>query len=473
MPQFRVLIVDDSAFMRAVIKDLIEEDSAFEIAGMARTGREAIEAAARLKPDVMTLDLEMPEMNGLEALGPIMAARPLPVIMFSGISEEHTAQTIAALQQGAFDFIRKPSASSPPGEIGMIGKLLREKLHTAVLIRERLQRQHSVRAIQPSATEDGQVRSPLQSASLFKPLEADREAKTRLPLRKEGDKQAAEKLSAGEAGQRSSEKPAGRKQDAPAKGIRQAIDPLQSGLGAAKLETAATSVDQALLKQQRSGNGSMRLNLEADAAPAVRAVSKPSTAFTQLIAVGTSTGGPRALHELLAGMPADLPAPVLIVQHMPPRFTASLAKRLDSSGPLRVFEAKDGQRVQSGEAYLAPGGNHMELSRDERGYFIRLTQNDPVSGHRPSVDVLFRSLVPFTELKRHAVILTGMGSDGSRGMLELRDSGAASTIAEAEETSIVYGMPRSAVENGSCRTVLPLPLIARELAGRCLNELSR
>ncbi|OXM16003.1 protein-glutamate methylesterase/protein-glutamine glutaminase [Paenibacillus herberti] len=469
MPQFRVLIVDDSAFMRAVIKDLIEEDSAFEIAGMARTGREAVEAAARLKPDVMTLDLEMPEMNGLEALGLIMAARPLPVIMFSGISEEHTAQTIAALQQGAFDFIRKPSASSPPGEIGMIGKLLREKLHTAVLIRDRLQRLHSVGAIQPSATEDQQVKNPLQSASLFNPREADGEAKIRRPLRKEGDKQVAEKSSANsvEASQSSSEKTAGRRQGAPAKGIRQPVDPLQSGIGAAKLEIAAKSADQAPSKQQRSGSGSLRPNQVADATPAVPALSKPSTAFTHLIAVGTSTGGPRALHELLAGMPADLPAPVLIVQHMPPRFTASLAKRLDSSGPLRVFEAEDGQRVQSGEAYLAPGGNHMELSRDERGYFIRLTQSDPVSGHRPSVDVLFRSLVPFTELKRHAVILTGMGSDGSKGMLELRDSGAASTIAEAEETSIVYGMPRSAVENGSCRTVLPLPMIAKELASRC------
>ncbi|CDN42516.1 hypothetical protein BN871_BL_00010, partial [Paenibacillus sp. P22] len=138
MEKFRILIVDDSAFMRAIIRDLILKDPAFEVAGTAATGKEALEAARLLAPDAMTMDLEMPEMNGLEALVAVMESRPLPVIMFSGISEEHTSLTIAALQQGAFDFIRKPSPASPPGEIETIGRLLREKLHTALQFRGRL-----------------------------------------------------------------------------------------------------------------------------------------------------------------------------------------------------------------------------------------------------------------------------------------------------------------------------------------------
>ncbi|MCM3745991.1 chemotaxis-specific protein-glutamate methyltransferase CheB [Paenibacillus pasadenensis] len=473
MPQFRVLIVDDSAFMRAVIKDLIEADPAFEIAGMASTGKEAIEAVLRLKPDVMTLDLEMPEMNGLEALGPIMAAYPLPVIMFSGISEEHTSQTIAALQQGAFDFIRKPAASSPPGEIGTIGRLLREKLHTAVLIRERLQRQHSALR-QPPGGADALL--PKSALSKAKPDAGPAPGSART-AGKAGSK-AAQPDNAAAHASKITEEADPRKKPA-AGGAKVSAD--QTGSRPERLaqagKEAAGAAEQARRETAAARQPGRKDGLERhDAAFAQTPAVKPAagtTAFNHLIAVGTSTGGPRALHELLAGIPAELQEPVLMVQHMPPRFTASLAKRLDAAGPLRVFEAADGQRVRSGEAYLAPGGRHMELARDELGYFIRLTQNDPVSGHRPSVDVLFRSLVPFTELKRHAVILTGMGSDGSRGMLELKESGAASTIAEAEDSCVVYGMPRSAVENGSCQTVLPLPLIAGELYSRCSGGSAR
>ncbi|MGN7453804.1 chemotaxis-specific protein-glutamate methyltransferase CheB [Paenibacillus pasadenensis] len=439
MSPYRVLVVDDSAFMRAVIKDLIEEDPAFEVAGMARNGVEAIEAASRLDPDAMTLDLEMPEMNGIDALEAIMASNPLPVIMFSGISEEHTSLTIAALQQGAFDFIRKPAASSPPGEISTIGRLLREKLHTAVLIRERIRRQHEEAALAAERAKTAKPRQPDRRSSV--PAAGAGKGGTELPA--------------------AAAKPAGRTAGSPS--------------AAPKLPTAKP--------EKPAGLPSARPRPEAGAEPKAGrpAASKPlrpaatagaaagSRNFEHLIAVGTSTGGPRALQELIAGLPEDLPAPVLIVQHMPPRFTASLAKRLDGAGPLTVHEAVDGQPVMTGHVYLAPGGNHMRLDRDERGYFIRLSQDEPVSGHRPSVDVLYRSLVPHGGLKRHGVILTGMGSDGAKGMLELKESGAASTIAESEESCVVYGMPRSCVENGSCVTVLPLSSIAKELSVRCLG----
>ncbi|QJC52268.1 chemotaxis response regulator protein-glutamate methylesterase [Paenibacillus albicereus] len=440
MSPYRVLVVDDSAFMRAVIKDLIEEDPAFEVAGMARNGIEAVEAASRLNPDAMTLDLEMPEMNGIDALEAIMASNPLPVIMFSGMSEEHASLTIAALQQGAFDFIRKPAASSPPGEISTIGRLLREKLHTAVLIRERIRRQQKeaeLAAAQAKAAVPPQPEKPAAPAADRGAREAER---AKAPAKRSGTAPGAPSAPAPKRAAPKLDKPAG----------REAVPP--------QSEAAAGRPARGLAPSRPP---------KPPAAP--KGAEAGSRAFKHLIAVGTSTGGPRALQQLIAGLPEDLPAPVLIVQHMPPRFTASLAKRLDAAGPLAVHEAVDGQPVRAGHVYLAPGGNHMRLDRDEQGFVIRLSQDEPVSGHRPSVDVLYRSLVPHGALKRHGVILTGMGSDGAKGMLELKDSGAVSTIAESEESCVVYGMPRSCVENGSCDTVLPLASIAKELAVRCLG----
>ncbi|MDG0793563.1 CheB methylesterase domain-containing protein [Cohnella ginsengisoli] len=192
--------------------------------------------------------------------------------------------------------------------------------------------------------------------------------------------------------------------------------------------------------------------------------SRQTDAFTDIVAIGTSTGGPRALHEVLSAIPASFPAPILIVQHMPPKFTHSLAQRLDSCSAIEVREAADGDRVLPGQAYLAPGGKHLKLIKEAGGgYRIGLTEEDPVSGHRPSVDVMFGSLVGRRELRRHAVLMTGMGSDGAKAMKALREDGAATLIAEAEETCVVYGMPRSAMECGAAQTAVPLHRIAPEL----------
>jgi two-component system chemotaxis response regulator CheB len=196
---------------------------------------------------------------------------------------------------------------------------------------------------------------------------------------------------------------------------------------------------------------------------------EPAASFRHLVAIGTSTGGPRALHQVISSLPADFPAPVLVVQHMPPKFTKSLAQRLDSFSALRVVEAERGEKVSAGVVYIAPGGYHMELAKDASGYIISLTEQPQRNGHRPSVDVLFESLIPFREFKRHAVIMTGMGSDGARGMQQLADSGIESTIAESEETCVVYGMPRSAIEMGYVDTVLPLQLIASQLVQAVLK----
>ncbi|MNI15264.1 Chemotaxis response regulator protein-glutamate methylesterase [compost metagenome] len=189
-----------------------------------------------------------------------------------------------------------------------------------------------------------------------------------------------------------------------------------------------------------------------------------STTFTHLVSIGTSTGGPRALHQVISQFPAGFPAPILIVQHMPPNFTKSLAQRLNDISQIKVVEAQDGDVIHTATAYVAPGGWHMKVYRDgTRAYKIRLTKEDPRSGHRPSVDVMYESLLALNELKRHIVLMTGMGSDGAKGMLALRQEGAVTTIAESEDTCVVYGMPRSAVELNAAMHVLPQQQITPKL----------
>lgn len=357
MAKIRVLVVDDSVFMRKIISDLIREDERFEVIDTAKNGLEAVEKTVRLVPDVVTLDIEMPQMNGLDALKRIMTERPVPVVMLSSLTEEGAKETIEALELGAFDFVRKPSGSISL-DLFKVKELLLEKLAAAV-----------------------QSRIP----STPRPSAPKPEARTIAP------------------------EPAKKK---PWPSVPSRID--------------------------------------------------------QVVAIGTSTGGPRALQQLVPALPETFPAPVLIVQHMPPNFTKSLAHRLDATSRIRVVEAEDGNRLHNGVAYIAPGGWHMVVKKDDIGYKVRLTKDDPVGGHRPSVDRLFESLLPFRDLKRHIVLLTGMGSDGAKGMQALKQAGAVSTIAESSETCVVYGMPRSAVELGCVMHELPLHRIAgklEELAG--------
>lgn len=358
MSKIRVLVVDDSVFMRKIISDMIHEDDRFEVVDTAKNGIEAVDKTKRLNPDVITLDIEMPEMNGLEALRRIMAEHPVPVIMLSSLTEEGAKETIAALELGAVDFVRKPSGSISL-DLFKVRALLMEKLSIAVQTRV--------------------------SKSIPTPRQAP------------------------------------------------------------------ASISVPVMKPPVSA-GSKEL---MDSLPAAR--------IDKLVAIGTSTGGPRALQQVVTGLPEKFPAPILIVQHMPPNFTKSLANRLDATSRIRVVEAADGDRLRNGVAYIAPGGWHMIVKRDDSGYKVRLTKDEPRSGHRPSVDMLFESLLPFRELKRHIVLMTGMGSDGAKGMQALRQAGAISTIAEASETCVVYGMPRAAAELNCLTHQLPLYQIAAKL----------
>ncbi|WP_409340956.1 chemotaxis response regulator protein-glutamate methylesterase [Paenibacillus sp. MBLB4367] len=345
---YRVLVVDDSVFMRKMISDMIAEHPQFTVIATAKNGIEAVELAKQLKPDVITMDVEMPEMNGLDALRIIMREQPTPVVMLSSLTQEGANETILALEWGAVDFVRKPSGSISL-DIHKVKALLHEKLLAAAVSRVR--------------------KLPFG---------------TRIP---------------------ESVLPVSKKQAEPA-------------------EKPSSFVPQ-------------------------------TDKIEHLVAIGTSTGGPRALQQVLVQLPAAFKAPVLIVQHMPPNFTKSLAQRLDTVCAIRVVEAADGMQVQNGTAYIAPGGFHMTLSHDgARGYKLRITKEELRSGHRPSVDRLFESLVSFTELRRHIVLMTGMGSDGAGGMAALKLSGAETTIAESEETCVVYGMPRAAVEKKCVMHVL-------------------
>jgi len=349
MVRHKVLVVDDSAFMRKLITELISEDAEFEVVDTAKNGLEAVKKTELLKPDVITMDVEMPVMSGIEALTAIMSKCPTPVIMLSSLTAEGDVQTILALERGAVDFLKKPSGSISV-DLYKVKEVLLEKLRIAL------------------------------SAKLAKRKEA----------------------------------------------------------------------------------GSNPLALAHH--PPVKGNMGHSNSFRHLVAIGTSTGGPRALQTVVPALPSDYPAPILIVQHMPPNFTKSLAQRLDHISNIRVLEAEHGMAVERGTAYIAPGDWHMRLNRkSSSSYVIQLTKDDPRHGHRPSVDAMFESLYERDELTRHLVIMTGMGGDGARAMKKLRESGVESTIAEAEETCVVYGMPKVAIDLQAAAHILPLHKIPEKL----------
>ncbi|MFC4103547.1 chemotaxis protein CheB [Paenibacillus xanthanilyticus] len=551
MALYRVLVADDSAFMRKIISDMINADKQFEIVATASNGRQAVDATVLMKPDVIMMDLEMPEMNGLEALVQVMRKRPTPTVMMSSTSDDGTRMTIQALQYGAFDFIRKPAGPTSP-DIKTVGDQMLEKLRIAVESNvaasiaatdaedearpdstgDEAQTAEPARKRQTAEWQEWQAAMAAQMQSdeaeiiKDKPVTAELTAKKStpaLPVEEEQPVHAQRKDTVlPPKTQRPPEIPAVRelaplsqsRTFEPEKPRRAAVPPLEHKPVPSQPapETAVTppkpepkkaleppkpaaSAPAAAIKpepkpaprpavssQVPTAKPSAKPEVKPEVKPAAASTSKPipiaadlmdepiaprvkkqtakQTNFRHLVAIGTSTGGPRALHEVITALPENLPAPVLVVQHMPPKFTHSLAQRLDSFSALQVTEAVNNERVYAGVVYIAPGGLHMELAKDGQGYYIRLTEQPPRGGHRPSVDVMFESCAPFTELQRHSVIMTGMGSDGAKGMKTLMESGGKTAIAESEETCVVYGMPRSAVENGAAKTVVPLGRIA-------------
>jgi two-component system chemotaxis response regulator CheB len=344
VPKIRILVVDDAAVFRRLVAEELNADPALEVVGTAANGKIALAKLPQVSPDLVILDVEMPELDGLATLREIRKTYPkLPVIMFSALTERGAEATLDALALGATDYFTKPTT------LGGLDASLR-------VIRDELIPE--IKAL------------------------CDRGAERAVPL--------------------------------------------------------------------------------------IAALPRPAGAGTgtvEVIAIATSTGGPNALAELFAGLPADLPVPVVIVQHMPPMFTRLLAERLSAEFPVKVEEGRSGEFLRPAHAWIAPGDHHMIVARDGSQARIVLHQDPPENSCRPAADVLFRSVARAFGPSALAVVLTGMGQDGLRGCEAIRDAGG-QVIAQDEATSVVWGMPGFVARAGLADRVLPLAMIAPEVVRR-------
>ncbi len=362
----KVLVVDDSAFMRKLITDFLSGHPEIEVIGTARNGKEAVEKVKTLKPDVVTMDIEMPVMNGLEALQQIMMECPVPIVMLSSTTKIGAENTMLAMEYGAVDFIAKPG-----GAISLNLHEVKDEILGKV--------------IAAVGVDMSTLMSKLPSQRL-----------TRSIMSRTVDKPVASKV---------------------------------------ELSTLSNQPSQVTH----------------------RTINKISKVGKTFVIIGTSTGGPRALQEVLTRLPASIGVPILVVQHMPPGFTKSLADRLNSLCDIHVKEAEDGEVLENGTAFIAPGGKHLKMVKKGTTYCVKLDAVDlPRMGHRPSVDVLLESAAENTDVNFLTVIMTGMGYDGKIGMEVLRKNGRTITIAESAKTSVVYGMPKAINEAGLADEVVDL-----------------
>ena len=344
--KIKVLVIDDSALIRSVMKELINHEADMECVGAAPDPLVAREMIKTLNPDVLTLDVEMPKMDGLDFLERLMRLRPMPVVMVSTLTERGSDITFRALALGSVDFVSKPKMDIARGM---------EEYATEITDKIRAAAQARVRRTAPAASLEVQER------------------------------------------------------------------------------------------------------LSADAI--LPSVTGRFSSTEKLIIIGASTGGTEAIKEVLTRFPADVPG-ILVTQHMPEAFTKSFADRLNSLCKISVKEAEHNERILPGHAYIAPGHSHLLLRRSGANYMTELNQGPPVNRHRPSVDVLFRSVANTAGANALGIILTGMGKDGAQGLLEMRRAGAY-TIAQDEASCVVFGMPKEAIAMGGASEVLPLQNIAR------------
>jgi two-component system, chemotaxis family, protein-glutamate methylesterase/glutaminase len=342
----RVLIVDDSAVMRQLLSGLLAEDPEIEVVGTAADPHIARERIKALNPDVVTLDVEMPHMDGLTFLRKIMTLRPMPVVMISTLTQRGAETTLEALEIGAVDFIAKPAGGDLDNSLAQLAHELQRKVKAAASVR----------------------------------------------------------------------------------------------MGVSRIA----------------------------AAPQAPRLERPPHLKEKIVFIGASTGGVEALKAVLMGLPANCP-PTLVTQHMPPRFTARFAERLDRQCPMRVSEAANDQTIENGHVYIAPGSHHLEIARVGTRHVCRLSDAPPVSGHRPSVDVLFRSAARVCGQWAVGAILTGMGKDGTEGLFELRRAGGR-TLGQDEESALIYGMPRAAFERGAVMHQCSLAHMADAILDACSSN---
>lgn len=346
----RVLVVDDSALMRKLIPEILATDKSIQVVGTAMDGSFGLKKIEELKPQVVTLDLEMPGMGGLDMLKEIMRRHQLPVIVVSSHSTQGASVTLKALSMGAFDFVAKPADVS-----GCMPEIAAELISK----------------IKAAAQSRGIVPRPAETAQL------------------------------------------------PA----------------------------AKIKHTPSPHGD------------------PS----RVVAIGVSTGGPRALQYLLPQLPKDFPGTILVVQHMPEGFTEMFARRLDEVCAIAVKEAQSGDLLLAGRALISPGNRHLKVKRLPLADVAVLSDDPPVNGHRPSVDVLFKSVAAEFGQRGVAVLMTGMGEDGATGMGYVKAAGG-TTVAQDEQSCVVFGMPKAAIEHNYATRVVPLEGLANAIMSQCAKE---
>jgi len=347
----KVLVVDDSAFMRKALTSMLQEDPEIKVIGTARDGVEAIQMIQDLKPDIVTMDVEMPRMDGITALREIMQKCPVPVIMVSSLTTEGAKVTLEALELGAVDFIPKNLAELSVNIVKIKGMLI-EKIKTIG------------------------KRGIIKRRPIAKPAET-------------------------------------------------------------KIETPKVEI------------------------PKVRVTTERKVG---IVSIGTSTGGPKALQEIIPKLPKDFPVPIVIAQHMPPNFTKPFAERLDQLSQLSVKEAEEGEAIKPGIVYVAPGRGHMRLKRRGIETLVTISEDKEEFIYRPSVDALMLSVADCFPGRSLGVILTGMGNDGAKGCKKIKESGGR-VFAQNEESCVVYGMPRAVIEAGIADKVVSL----EEMAGEIIN----
>lgn len=345
----KVLVVDDSALIRKIVIDILEEDREIKVVGTARNGKDAIEKILSLKPDVITLDIEMPIMDGISTLKEIVRNHKIPVVMLSSLTVKGADLTLKALDIGAVDFVTKPKNIFSIGSISEKNKLIRKvKIASKIRIDEK--------------------QKTFEQIKLFEEDENKRKYNTDNP-------------------------------------------------------------------------------------------------YDNIIAIATSTGGPKALQEVIPKLPYNINGTIVVVQHMPAGFTKSLAIRLNSISQIKVKEGEDKEKLKRGYCYIAPGDFHMNIYQQGNEFFIKLNKEEPVSGLRPSADILMNSVSKLNGINKIGIVLTGMGSDGSKGISQIKNKGGY-TMAQNEKTSIVFGMPRSAIDTGNIDLVLPLDKFGNEIIKR-------
>lgn len=345
----KILIVDDSPFIRKILMDILKADDEMLVVGEARNGKEALEKIPLLKPDLITLDVEMPVMDGITTLENIVKNHNIPVIMVSNLTQEDAALTLKALEKGAIDFIPKPK-----NIFNFSGEKIKLEMINKIKIAAKSNKIH--------------------------------------------------------------------------------IGPINKSI------IKSITLDSAINKVNEEN-------------------------FEYIVAIGTSTGGPRALQEVLPLLPENINGSIVVVQHMPAKFTKSLADRLNTICKIKVKEGEEGDRLRKGHCYIAPGDFHMEVVRRKSDYFIQLNKKPAIKGLRPSVDVLMESVAKLDGLNKMGVIMTGMGSDGSNGIVQIKKA-KGFTIAQDQDSSVVFGMPKSAIGTKHIDKIVPLYSIAHEIIGK-------